>query len=193
MNRADRGEQATPMNRKPCLLLSALLLLPLSAFADTVDLGTHGTLTIAVPKDWKLTSTKQETGVDLLVAAPGGANAQLLFSVIYVPHGATAVKADVDGKVVAEAGGFLSMSVEKKTVLRKYSLAGDAYGAYCVFTDASLVGKPPEKDNFKVVTVGIIWFNDAVGVSVSQVCDDENGPEFATMLAMTNSAVLTSR
>jgi hypothetical protein len=44
-----------------------------------------------------------------------------------------------------------------------------------------------------VVTVGIIWFNDAVGVSVSQVCDDEKGPEFATMLAMTNSATLTKK
>ena len=84
----------------------------------------------------------------------------------------------------------MPMSVEKKAVLRKYSMTGDAYGAYCVITDASLVGKPPEKDNFKVVTVGIIWFNDAVGVSVSQVCDDEKGPEFATMLAMTNSATL---
>jgi hypothetical protein len=181
------------MNRKRHFLLSALLLLPLCLFADTVDLGTHGTLTLAVAKDWKLTSTKQDTGVDLVIAAPGGANAQLLFSVIYVPHGATALKADVDGKVVAEGGGFLAMSVEKKAVLRKYTMAGDAYGAYCVFTDASLVGKPPEKDNFKVVTVGIIWFNDAVGVSVSQVCDDEKGPEFATMLATTNSATLTNK
>jgi hypothetical protein len=182
-----------PVNLKPHLLLSALLLLPISAFADTIDLGTHGTLTIAVPKDWKLTSTKQDAGVDLAIAAPGGVNAQLLFSVIYVPHGATAVKADVDGKVIAEAAGFLSMSVEKKAVLRKYSMSGDAYGAYCLFTDASLVGKPPEKDNFKVVTVGIIWFNDSVGVSVSQVCDDEKGPEFSTMLAMTNSATLTNK
>jgi hypothetical protein len=181
------------MKLKRSLLLCVLLLVPLSAFADTVDLGAHGTLTIAVAKDWKLTSTSKDTGVDLVIAPPEGANAQLLFSVIYVPHGATAVKADVDDKVMGEAQGFLSSSVEKKAVLRKYSLSGGAYGAYCVFTDASLVGKPPEKDNFKVFSVGIIWFNDAVGVSVSQVCDDEKGPEFATMLAMTNSATLTGR
>jgi hypothetical protein len=181
------------MKINPRLLLSALLLLPLSALAETVDLGAHGTLTIDVPKDWKLTSTKQDTGVDLVIAAPGGANAQLLFGVIYVPNGATAVKADVDGKVLGEAGGFLSMAVEKKAELRKYSMTGDAYGSYCVFTDASLVGKPPQKDNFKVISVGILWFNDSVGVSVSQVCDDEKGPEFAAMLAMTNSATLTNK
>jgi hypothetical protein len=181
------------MKMKPHLLLSALLLLPLSGFADTIDLGAHGTLTIAVSKDWKLSSTKQDTGVDLVILPPGDANAQLRFSVIYVPNGATAVKADVDDKVVAEAQGFLSVSVEKKAILRRYSMAGGAYGAYCVITDASLVGKPPEKDNFKVTTLGIIWFNDAVGVSVSQVCDDEKGPEFAAMLAMTNSATLTNK
>ena len=85
------------------------------------------------------------------------------------------------------------MAVEKKAELRKYSMTGDAYGSYCVFTDASLVGKPPQKDNFKVISVGILWFNDSVGVSVSQVCDDEKGPEFAAMLAMTNSATLTNK
>jgi hypothetical protein len=181
------------MKRQRRLLLFALPLLPLSASADTVDLGTHGVFTIAVPKDWKLTSTKQDTGVDLAIVAPGGANAQLLFKIAYPAQGATLAKAEVDANVLAEVGGFLSKSVEKKAVLRKYSMTGDAYGAYCLFTDASLVGKPPEKDNFKVFTFGIIWFNDAVGVSVVQVCDDEKGPDFATMLAMTNSATLTNK
>ena len=175
------------------LLLPALLLLPLCAFADTVDLGAHGTLTIAVPKAWKLTAAKKDTGVDLTIVPTGGANAQLLFSVVYVPEGATAAKADVDEKVKSEAEQFVAVSVEKKATLRKYTLSGGAYGAYCVFTDASLVGQPPQKDNFKVITVGIIWFNDSAGVSVSQVCDDESGPEFAAMLAATNSASLAPR
>ena len=179
------------LNRR--LLLSALLLLPLCGFADTVDLGTHGTFTIAVPKGWKLNTTKKETETDLVMLPPGDANAQLLFSIVPVPSGATAVKADVDEKVKGEAEGFLPVSVEKKANLRKYSLAGDAYGAYCVITDASLVGKPPEKDNFKVITVGILWFNDSVGISVSAVCDDEKGPEFAAMLAAINSTTLSAK
>jgi len=191
--RQSRRTKPRHVKRKGYLRLSILLLLPLSALADTVDLGTHGAFTIAVPKDWKLTSTNQDTGVDLAIVAPGGANAQLLFKIAYLPQGATVAKADVDGKVVAECRGFLSRSVEKRAVLRKYSMTGDACGAYCLFTDASLVGKPPEKDNFKVFTFGIIWFNNAVDVSVVQVCDDEKGPEFATMLAMTNSATLTKK
>ena len=188
-----RRRKTRPTMKLRRLLVSALLLLPLCAFADTVDLGAHGTLTIAPPKGWKLTSASKDTGVDLTIVPSNGANAQLLFSVVYVPAGATAAKADVDEKVKAEAEQFVPVSVEKKVTLRKYSLSGDAYGAYCVFTDASLVGQPPQKDNFKVITVGVIWFNDSVGVAVSQVCDDEHGPEFAEMLAATNSASLAAK
>jgi hypothetical protein len=181
------------MNLKRHIFLHALMLFPLLALADTVDLGAHGSVTIAVPRDWKLASTKQDAGVDLVISPTGDANAQLLFSIVYVPRGATAFKADVDNKVLAEAQGFVSTSVEKKAVLKKYNMAGDAYGAYCLFTDAALVGKPPEKGNYKVFTAGIIWFNDSVGVSVSQVCDDEKGPEFAAMLGIVNSATLTNK
>jgi hypothetical protein len=180
---------------KRLLLVSALLALaPLCAPADTVDLGTHGTLGIAVPKGWKLTSAPwEQPGVAITVTPPGGANAQFLLSILFVPKGMSDLKADVDEKVLSEAGAFVDMSVEKKKTLRKFAMTGDFYGSYCVFTDASLVGKPPEKDNFKVISAGIIWFNDDVSGATSILCDDEKGPEFAAMVAMASSATLKAK
>jgi hypothetical protein len=180
---------------KRTLLLSALLLvLPLCARADTVDLGDHGSLAIAVPKGWKLTTAPwEQPGVAITVTPPDGANAQFLFNILFVPKGMSDLKPDVDEKVLNEAGMFIDMSVEKKKVLRKFAMSGDAYGSYCVFTDASLVGKPPQKDNFKVISAGIIWFSDAVSGATSILCDDEKGPEFAAMVAMASSATLKAK
>jgi hypothetical protein len=176
------------------LLLSALLLLPLSLLAETVDLGTHGTLSIDVPKGWKLTSEPAtDTGVGITLSPPDGVNAQCIVGVAFVPKGATAVKADVDEKVLNQAQPYVAVSVEKKANLRKFALTGDAYGSYCVFTDASLVGKPPEKDNFKVAGLGIVWFNDDVSAVVSLSSDDEKGPDYAAMLAALSSLALTKK
>jgi hypothetical protein len=134
-----------------------------------------------------------DTGVNLTLSPAAGVNASCTIGVVFVPKGATAAKADVDEKVVQQAQVFVPVSVEKKANLRKFSLAGDAYGSYCVFTDASLVGQPPQKDNFKVVGLGIIWFNDDVSAATSLSCDDEKGPEFAAMLGAANSVVLTKK
>jgi len=175
------------------LFLSALLLLPLAALADTVDLGTHGTLTLAVPKGWKLLSDVKDTGADITLSPPVGVNAQAIYSLVYVPAGATAVKADVDDKLLAECDAFVDKSVEKKKTLVKLSMSGGAYGVYCLFTDASLVGKPPEKDNFKVFAIGIIWFSDSVAVSWSILTDDANGPDFTAMLASVSGSTVKAK
>ena len=179
---------------KRILLLPVLLLLSLRAPADTVDLGAHGTLGIDVPKGWKLTSGPwEQPGVAITVTPPEGVNAQFLLNILFVQKGMSNLKADVDGKVLNEAGMFVDMSVEKKKVLRKFAMGGDAYGSYCVFTDASLVGKPPQKDNFKVLSAGIIWFSDDISGATSILGDDEKGPEFAAMIAMASSATLKPR
>jgi hypothetical protein len=178
---------------KPRFLLSALLLaLPFAASADVVDLGAHGTLSIAVPKGWKLTSAPwEQPGVAITVAPPDGTNAQFMLNILYVPKGMSDLKPDVDGKVLNEAGMFVDMSVEKKKVLQKFAMAGDAYGSYCVFTDASLVGKPPQKDNFKKVSVGIIWFTDDVSGATSILGDDDK--DIAAMVAMAASSTYKAK
>jgi hypothetical protein len=178
--------------KRPFLLSALLVLLPLCAPADTVDLGVHGKLEVTVPKGWKLTSAPwEQPGVAITVAPPEGVNAQFMLNILYVPKGMSDLKADVDEKVLNEAGMFVDMSVEKKKVLLKFPMAGDAYGSYCVFTDASLVGKPPQKDNFKKISAGIIWFNDDVAGATSILGDDDK--DLAAMVAMAASATLKAK
>jgi hypothetical protein len=179
---------------KPALLFCALLLLPVLARAETIDLGTHGTLSITAPKGWKVSSKKaEETGIAVVFTPPPDVNASLILNLVFVPKGEPTSKDDVHDKVLSAADQFVDSSVEKKKVLHDFALSGGAYGAYCAFTDASLVGQAPQKDNFKVVALGIVRFNEDVSASVSLLCDDLQGPDFAAMLAAVSSAVVTTK
>jgi L-fucose mutarotase/ribose pyranase (RbsD/FucU family) len=64
------------------------------------------------------------------------------------------------------------------------------YGAYCLFTDASMVGQPTKKDEFKVIAIGMIRFNDDVSAAVSLLTDDAAGPDFAAMLKAVSGATV---
>ena len=52
-----------------------------------------------------------------------------------------------------------SASVEGKAVLKELRVAGKS-GYVCTFTDASLVGKPPAKDNYKTLTSCFVYLGD---------------------------------
>jgi hypothetical protein len=175
---------------KRLLPLLALLLLPLSAPADTVDLGTHGTLTITPPKGWTIVTQKEEdAGFVLLFSPPPDVNAKLIMNVVFPPEKQPLSKQAIQEEAEAAGDQWVDSSVEKKKVVREFKLSA-GYGAYCVFTDASRVGKPPEKDNFKMVATGILWFSDDVKAGVTLVADDEKGPDFMAMVAAVSSATL---
>jgi len=177
----------------PTLVLS-LLLAGAPALADTVDLGPHGMLSITVPKGWRLTSAKQaDVGVTLQLIPEGDANAQGLMTVVFVEKGESSSKDDVDEKTLTAADNFIGQSLEKKKVLKHFDMSGGAYGAYCYFTDASLVGAPTKKGDFKGVASGIVRFNDEVSGGVTLLTDDEKGDDFAAMLAAVSSARVTRR
>lgn len=175
-------------------VLSAVLMLPLLAFAETLDLGPHGTFRITAPKGWRFSTTKEEdAGFTVVLAPPAGVNASFLLNIVFAPKGETMSKEDVREKVLGAGDQYVESSVEKKKVLREFSLPGDAYGAYCAFTDASYVGKPPQKDYFRMVAVGIIRFNDEVSAAVSLAYDEEKGPEIAAMLEAISSAAVSRK
>jgi hypothetical protein len=89
------------------------------------------------------------------------------------------------------ADQFVEASVEKKKTLRELTVA-NGYGYYCVFTDASLVGQPPKKGEFKVVGVGIVHYRDDVVAEMGLSADDEKGPEFTALLDIVGSATLSA-
>jgi len=179
------------MNRT--LLALALALAPAAAAAETVDLGGHGTFSIAVPKGWALSVTKaEETGFALVLTPPPEVNARLLLNLVFVPSGEPSTKEDLREKVLTIAEQFVAASVEKKKVLRDFEVS-QGYGAYCLFTDASLVGQPPQKDSFKVIAVGMVRFNEDLAAAVSLATDDERGSDFAAMLKSVASAAVAPR
>jgi hypothetical protein len=175
------------------ILVLALLLLPLAASAETLDLGPRGTFSITVPKGWTYSATKvEDTGYAIVLTPPADVNARCLLNLLFVPSGEPLSKEDVQEKVLTISDQFVAESVEKKKVLRDFAVSM-GYGAYCVFTDASRVGQPPEKDSFKVVAVGMIRFNDDLAAAVSMGSDDEKGPDFAAMMKAVSSAAVAPR
>lgn len=172
---------------KRLLSLGALVLAPLLARSETLDLVAHGTFSINVPSGWTFSAQKmEENGYAVTLSAPAGANAKCVVSLIYVPNPEAFTKERIQDEVLVAADQYVDASVEKRKVLRDFSVP-DAIGYYCVFTDASLVGKPAEHDNFKVVGVGEIRFSQDLTSAVSLLADDENGPEFKAMLAAISS------
>jgi hypothetical protein len=179
---------------KRILPLLALLILPAFASAATVDLGTRGTLSIAVPKGWTLSTQKEEdAGFALTISPPSGVNAKLLLNIAFVPEPKPVSKEEVNEKVLSVCDQFVDASVEKKKVLQDFSLTAPAFGSYCVFTDASLVGQPPKPDEFKIIGVGIIRYTDDVMGAVSLACDDPKGADYAAMMAAVSSTSLSPK
>ncbi len=173
------------------LPLLALLLATTPAPAATTDLGAHGSFSLTIPKDWTLASQKEEdSGYVLIVSPPAAVNAKLIINVVFPPDKQPLSKEAIQEETNAAAEQYVDASVEKKKVLREFKL-GSGYGAYCVFTDASMVGKAPEKDSFKVAATGIIWFSEDVKAGVTMVADDEKGPDFAALLAAVSSSAVT--
>jgi hypothetical protein len=178
---------------KRLLPLLALALLPTFAAADTIDLGAHGTLTVAPPKGWTITKQKEEdAGYVLIFSPPADVNAQLVLNVVFPPDRQPLSKEAIRDEALAAGDQWVESSVEKKKVIRELKLAS-GYGAYCVFTDASRVGKAAEKDNFKIVASGILWLSEDVKAGVVMMADDENGPEFRAMLETVSGATLAKR
>ena len=85
--------------------------------------------------------------------------------------------------------GFVEQSVEMKANLKDFAIK-QGFGAYCTFTDASLVGKEIKKDDYKMMGAGQIQFSDEVPGVVSIFAEAADGPEFKSMVGIINSREL---
>ena len=164
--------------------LVVLFLLVVSVRAESVSLGTHGSLELAVPEGWQLSSRAvAEMGRNIQLTPKNGANARCLTSVIYQRNPKPIDKAAIEHLFRAGCERFVSGSVEQKTNLKELPLS-PAYGLCATFTDASLVGQPPKVDDYKVMTNAMIQFNDEVSAAVTVLTDDEHGTEQQQLIQM---------
>lgn len=153
---------------KKLLVLFLLSLAAAQAQMETLNLGPHGRLTFYLPGDWKATTTRNTEEITLMLS-PGkeSINASARIAVTFPDTDRFDTKARLKLRVEADCHGLAEESVERKAYGREFSLtSGSGYGFYCNFTDPKLKGKPMEKGNYKVMTVGKIRLSAQVLLSV---------------------------
>ncbi|MEY2409061.1 MAG: hypothetical protein QOF48_1731 [Verrucomicrobiota bacterium] len=177
-------------------LAGFLLLCAFACAGADFDLGAHGVLSSTVPAGWTASRVAARSGPSRSAFAiafkpTNEANAECLLSLIYIPARApqmTTLRKDV----LKASEHMIAESVEKQQVLKEFTLAKGC-GAYCVFTDASLVGKAVQRGEYKVVANGQVQPSEDVLGVVSLLADDVTSTEFKAMLAIVNSLKIKPR
>jgi hypothetical protein len=70
----------------------------------------------------------------------------------------------------------------KPTAQEFYSRQG--FGFFCAFADPELVGKPPQRGNFKHATYGVVRLAPRTYVAVTLLADDLLGADYQALLGM---------
>jgi len=149
-------------------LLPLLLCSVATAFGqmETLDLGPHGRLTFYLPGEWRANSTRNTEQITLTFQPRReSVNAMCTIAVSFPATDRYDTKARLKLRVEADAFGLAEQSVERKAFAREFALT-TGYGFYCSFTDPDLRGKPMEKGNYKVMSVGKVRLTPQVLLDV---------------------------
>ena len=206
---ADRVQSSThdPMNEslqttpfrsvKLVLMLWMLVPVAMSIRAADFDLGTHGVLSITAPENWIVKGQPAARpdgtpiGYTMAIKPPGDVNAKCLLTFAY-GDGSKPALTRVRNKVLDVCEEFVANSVEKKKTLKDFPLKA-GFGAYCVFTDAAMVGKKPEIGEYKIMGSGVIELNGDLHGAVSIFADEVDGKEFRAMIEAISSLTLKAK
>lgn len=173
------------------ILYSALLAIfsLTAAVAETVDLGAHGKVNLDVPEGWTSDVQRHPAGFNLTVRPKSEANAACKITVMLLDSENDVPYAEMEKRWLGTLAPFVEGSVEKSAEPVKLHLKS-GNGVYAIFTDASLVGKPVQPKNYKVMAPGAIKLTKEVLISTTIFCDDKNGKEFADLVKMLESISL---
>jgi hypothetical protein len=169
-----------------CIMVSIL-----ASHGAEFDLGTRGQLSVVVPDGWEVNGKTVDRpngtsiGYTFVIRPHNEVNAKCLLSIAYLTNGIPN-KEIIRQDVLRICEEFVEHSVEKKKNLKEFSLE-KGYGAYCVFTDALLVGKIAPLGNYKVMGSGEVQPADNMRGVVTIFADDADGKEFNTMVNVINS------
>jgi hypothetical protein len=157
------------------------------------ELGTNGNLSIAIPDDWSVSAKSADSsglsvGYAFAFKPRNDSNAKCLLTFVYKANSVTNREA-IRAEVLRITKQFVADSVEKKQNLTDFALTR-GYGAYCLFTDATLIGTKSVPGEYKIMGSGRIQLNDHVGGVVSLFADDAKGKEMAAMIKIINSLKL---
>lgn len=147
----------------------------------------HGAIRFDAPESWILVGRQaEEIGYVFNVRPKSGAPALLQITLV-AKAGMKAVAADdLPSLLERMTQEYVSGSVERKFLPQPLPLA-HGVGYYAQFTDASLVGQPLQKDNYKVMRNAVAALDPQALVIITIQFDDPGGPEVADMMAIVRS------
>lgn len=155
-----------------CFLLFATA--GLRAQVETIDLGARGKITLYLLGEWTAdVSTLGGNPTVTIKPTRDSVNASCTIAVTFPESDRLETKGRLKLRVEADCYGLAESSVERKAVAREFMLTGTpgAMGYYCSFTDPDLRGKPPEKGNYKVTSIGKIKLAPDVLLDVQILAD----------------------
>jgi hypothetical protein len=159
-------------------LLSAAAL---CAQSTTLDLGSHGQLSVYVLDHWKTETSDYGDRQMLTIQPTNDVNATCTVTVTFPERDQYDTKARLKQRVEIDAQQLAEGSVEGRAVAREIEVKG-GYGFYCSFTDPALVGKKAPKGEFKVISVGAIRFAPDVLITFEISADDFKGQPYQQLL-----------
>lgn len=139
-------------------LLLLLLLLScgfLHAQTETIDLRSHGSLTLYLEDNWKVGTSEFGDRVIVNIEPKDDTNAVCNLTITFPEQDRLSTKAKLKMQVEVNSRVYEEHSVEGKSVARELNTQA-GFGYYCNFTDPELIGKAPQKGNFKTISVGMV-------------------------------------
>jgi hypothetical protein len=170
--------------KKLFLLLSALAAAAaLHAQSETINLGSRGKLTLYFPDRWQVDTQDYGDRRFVSVKPKDDTNAECQLNITFPETDRFDTKARLKMRVEIDGQKFADMSVEGKAVGKPFTL-GTGYGYHCDFTDPELVGKAPQKGNYKTISVGLIRLTPEILIEVSINADGFNSAAYNELLGM---------
>ena len=181
--------------KKFLLLVAVVSLLAGRVAAEKIDLGGGKILLLTLPATWTTTdpvvppSDLPLKGVNVRYVTRNGSNDAVLLTILPVPDDRFDDRDNLKQLVLQATEQFVAGSVEGKADPTEIRLGG-ATGFCVTFTDAALVGKPPVKDDYKVMTSCFVYLGEKVMVTATIFSDDPNGGAYAEGMRILKSILL---
>lgn len=168
---------------KKFLALFLVTAAALFAQSQKVDLGSHGRLNLYLDDTWKFDISDFGDRQIVTVTPKGDANASCSLTITFPEQDRLDSKKRLSMRVEINGEPIAGQSVEGKAIAKEFSLQ-TGYGFYCNFTDPELVGKKPEKGNFKTMSAGLIHLAPDVLIEVTISADGFTSEPYNQLLGM---------
>lgn len=154
----------------------------LAGQAETIDLGSRGKVTFYFIGDWKAdVADYGDRRMITLNPTSDAVNATCSLTITFPDKDRYDTKNRLKLKVETEGEKMAYGSVEGKAVAKEYSLRA-GYGFHCDFTDPELVGKAPQKGNYKTISMGMIRLAPDVLVEIGVSSDGFKSEAYQQLL-----------